>query len=335
MSRYTSFLVAPLLTVLAACGGADGDGGSANSARTPDAAGARRIAIAFDTLWVRGETEFDSVFVDPWYLTAGAGGVYVSDAERGLLAFSDSGAAMWDLAGLFGPIAVISDSVVAAVRGDRSLALFDVRTGRHTFTMATDVEQAQSLCRVTETHLLVAGSPDRLSIMNHSGGTPRTYPFPWRDLRDSASLLQQVTVAAPATSPGCVIALVVGNQFALTHGEDSVTLHPYVESIVVPPIRRTVETAGDEITTRMGFVSRASAAKSVAMDDSLIYIAFGGATPNREGLIDIYERTSGAYRSSAKFGAPIRALAAADGILYALVSRSGVPALAALRPRVP
>lgn len=333
MTRPTILIVASLLAGALACGADDRTAGAGAPPAEPDVE--RRLTTTFDTAWILGASEEDSVFVDPWYVAAGGGGVFVSDAERGLLAFSDSGAARWNSPGVLGPLTVLSDTVLAAMRGDRSVVLLDVRTGREIFSTASGVEQAQALCAVSDTHLLIAGSPDGLTMVDRWGGTPVAYPFPWGALRDSSSLHRQSVLAAPAGHPGCVIALVVGNEFAITHGADSTTVHPYVEAITVPPVRRTVETAGDEITTTTAFVSRASAAKSVAVDDSLIYIAFGAATPNREGLIDVYDRASGAYRTSVKVGVTIRGLATADGVLFVLHSRSGVPALAALRLHAP
>jgi hypothetical protein len=128
-----------------------------------------------------------------------------------------------------------------------------------------------------------------------------------------------------------VIALMVGNEFALVFNEDSVRFHPFIESIDVPAVRHTVETAGDQITTTSGFVARASTAESVAMDDTLVLVAFGGAGARRDGLIDLYDRGSGAYRASVRLGVPIRALAVGNEALYVLHAQSGLPALLALR----
>jgi hypothetical protein len=329
MGRSTILFVASLLAGALACVADDRTPAAGAPPAEPDIQ--RRLTTRFDTAWILGASERDSVFVDPWYVTAGGGGVFVSDAERGLLAFSDSGAPRWNTPGVLGPLTVLSDTVLAAMRGDGSVVLLDVRTGREIFSTASGVQQAQALCAVSNKHLLIAGSPDGLTMVDRWGGTPVDYPFPWRALRDSSSLHQQSILAAAAGHPDCVIALVVGNEFAITHGADSTTFHPYVEAITVPPVRRTVETAGDEITTTTAFVSRASAAKSVAVDDSLIYIAFGGATPNREGLVDVYDRASGAYRTSVKVGVSIRGLATGGGVLFVLHSHSAVPALAALR----
>jgi hypothetical protein len=333
MGRPTIVFVASLLAAALACVAEDRTSAGGAPPASPNAQ--RSLTTTFDTAWILGASERDSLFVDPWYVAAGGGGVFVSDAERGLLAFSNSGVPRWNTPGMLGPLTVLSDTVLAAMRGDRSVVLLHVRTGREIFSAASGVDQAQALCAVSDKHLLIAGSPDGLTMIDRWGGTAVEYPSPWRALRDSSSLHRQSTLAAAAGHPGCVIALVVGKEFALTQGADSITFHSFVETITVPPVRRTVETAGDEITTTTAFVSRASAAKSVAMDDSLIYIAFGGATPSREGLIDVYDRASGAYRTSVKVGVSIRGLATADGVLFVLYSRSGVPALAALRLHVP
>ena len=170
-------------------------------------------------------------------------------------------------------------------------------------------------------------------MIDLGGGAARSFAFPWRDLRDSASLLRQTVLASSPGRAGCVISLAVGSGFAIVHGPDSLTLHPYVEDFVPPPVQRTVETVGDRITTTVKFLRRATAAANLAVDDTAIYIAFGGDTPRRRGLIDIYERERGAYRGSLEVGAPVLGLAAGNGALYVLHQDAGLPALAALRIR--
>lgn len=334
MCGYRTVIGALLIGATAACGGGD------LSSRVTDASstgnGLRNFNTAIDTLWVAGGVEYDSLFVEPWFVAAGGGAVFVSDTDRGLLAFTDSGTAAWHASGLFGPLAVLAESTLVAVRwDDRYLLFFDMHGERLPFATATGVPQTQSLCASTERTILVTGGPARLTSVGRWGGSPTAHPFPWRELLDKSSLLRQTFVASSSGRPGCVIALVVGNQFALTHAPDSLSFHPFVESIVVPAVRHTADTAGDRITSTESFAFRATAAEDVAMDDSLIFIAFGGSTPHREGLIDIYDRTTGAYRSSFKLGVRIRAIAAGNGSVYVLHSKSGVPALAALRARVP
>ncbi|HUF30398.1 MAG TPA: hypothetical protein VMM77_07000 [Gemmatimonadaceae bacterium] len=332
--RFGSVLTAFLIGLVAACGSEDRPEASSSAPDTVNSS--RNFFTTIDTLWVAGKDERDSAFVEPWFVAAGGGAVFVSDADKGLLAFTDSGSATWRVGGHFGPIAVLSDSTIVALRAsDRHLTFFDLHGERQSFATTTGVPEAQGLCAASERSMLVAGGPARLTMVGRWGDPPVALPFPWLELRDSSSLLRQTVVASSSRRPGCVIALVVGNQFALTHGSDSVSFHPFVESIVVPAVRQTVDTAGEEITTTTAFVNRATAAESVAMDDSLVFIAFGGSTPHREGLIDIYDRASGAYRSSMRIGVRVRALAAGNGAVYVLHSNSGVPALAALRPRVP
>lgn len=333
MCSYKTAICAFLIGTMSACGGERPPGSVSAS---PAGNGPRNFLTSIDTLWVAGGVEDDSQFVEPWFVAAGGGAVFVSDADKGLITFTDSGKSAWRASGLFGPLAVLAESTLAAVRSsDRYLTFFEMNGERQNFATATGVPETQSLCASTDRTMLVTGGPARLTSVGRWGGPPAVHPFPWPELLDSSSLLRQTVVASSSRRQGCVIALVVGNQFALTHGSDSLSFHPFVESIAVPAVRQTVDTAGDAITTRTSFVSRATAAESIAMNDSLIFIAFGGSTPHREGLIDIYDRETGAYRSSVKLGVRIRAVAAGNGAVYVLHSNSGVPALAAFRARVP
>ena len=323
-----------VLPVVIACSRGDQPSNSGTPSRV---AKERAFTVAAETLWIRGSTEDDSLFVDPWYVAAGGGGVFVTDADRGLLALTPTGVPR-DGAdgllhrGLLGPVAMLSDSTVVVVRrSDGALHLFDASGRRHADVPATEVPQAQGMCALDEQRLLLSGGPRSLTIVDRRGGTPLPLPFPWRTLRDSSTLLQQTAVASAFGRTGCVIALMVGNEFALVFNEDSVRFHPFIESIDVPAVRHTVETAGDQITTTSGFVARASTAEGVAMDDTLVLVAFGGAGARREGLIDLYDRGSGAYRASVRLSVPIRALAVGNEALYVLHAQSGLPALLALR----
>lgn len=297
----------------------------------------RAFPIRAETLWTRGGTESDSIFADPWFLAAGSGGVFVTDADRGLIALTDSGTLRYGAGAptyreLLGPITVLADStLVLARRSDGALHFFDPAGKRYPQVPASEAPQALGLCALDDQHFLLAGGPRSLTIVDRRGGTPLPFPIPWTHLRDSSTLLQQTVIASSAGRTGCVIALVVGNEFALLNGEDSTTFHPFIESIEIPAVRHTIETAGDQITTTDAFVTRAITAESVAMDDTLVFVAFAGAGARREGLVDLYDRGTGRYRSSLRLGVPIQALATGNGALYVLHSSEGIPTLMALR----
>jgi hypothetical protein len=324
--------------MVVACGHGEATEGDRAAARLSE----RSFSIAADTLWRIGATAGESTFVEPWHLAAGGGAVYVVDAGRGLLAFDAGGrrrgASLADVAqpALLGPVTVLGDGTIMVVRrDDGALLAFDSSGRRMDGAPRVGVQDAQGLCAIDETTLLISGGQDRLTRIDRGGGPPVPFPFPWVALRDSAGLLRQTVLASEAGSPGCVVALLVGTGFAIVRSADSATFHAYIEAIDVPPVRRVVETAGDRITTTTTFERRVIAAASVAAGDASIYIAFGGETPRRIGLIDVYDRATGAYRGSLTIGAPVRAIAASGGILYVLSLDSGVPALAAFRPRMP
>ena len=322
--------------ILAACQTESPGSSPASAESTP---GVRTFGMHADTLWLISAGSGEPTLEDPWYLAAGAGGVFVVDYARGLLALTDSGELYQrdeeqPSAPVLGPIVVLDDSTVVIVRSDNgTLYHYDTRGTRRPRQGSADVADIRALCALDARTLLLGGGSDRLAAVDLGGGAARTFAFPWRDLRDSASLLRQTVLASSPDRPGCVVALAVGSGFALVHGPDSLTLHRYVEDFVPPPVQRSVETAGDRITTTVKFLRRATAAASVAVDDTAIYVAFGGATPRRRGLIDIYDRGRGAYRASLEVGAPVLGLAAGNGALYVLYQDSGLPALAALRLR--
>lgn len=300
----------------------------------------RSMTAVAETLWIAGSTADESLFTDPWHIAATSGGVMVVDVARGLLVFGDSGEPRWSGAspaagGVLGPIAALDDSTIVVVRSDNAeLRYFDAGGRERHPSRSTDTRDVRAVCALDARTLLLGGGTDRLATVSRDGGVTTPYRFPWPSLRDSASLLRQTVLASTPSREGCVIALAVGEGFAITRGSDSTTVHPYLERIELPPVAHTVETAGDRVTTTTRFLRRATAAASIAVDDSSIYIAFGGATPRRRGLVDIYDRETGAYRASLELGNPILSLAAGAGALHVQYLDSGVPTLAALRIRV-
>src|SRR5690606_23918416 len=182
--------------------------------RIKAAAASRTFGITAETLWVRGGAEHDSVFTEPWYVAAGHGAVFVTDAERGLLAFTDSGQSRRGAdgllhRGLLGPVVLFSDSPVAVVRrSDGALHLFDGSGARLAHVPATEAPQANGMCALDAYRVLLAGGPRSLTIADRRGGAPLPLPFPWQSLRDSSVLLQQTVVASSVGRPGCVVAQV-------------------------------------------------------------------------------------------------------------------------------
>jgi hypothetical protein len=300
----------------------------------------RSLTAVAETLWIAGGPANESLFVDPWHIAAARGGVMVVDIAQGLLAFDGSGTPRWSATnppagGVLGPIAALGDSAVIVVRSDNGELRYFEAGGREWHpSRSTDTRDVRAVCALDARTLLLGGGTDRLATVSRDGGVTTPYRFPWPSLRDSASLLRQTVLASTPSREGCVIALAVGKGFAITRGGDSTTVHPYIERIELPPVAHTVETAGDRVTTTTKFLRRATAAASIAADDSSIYLAFGGATPRRRGLVDIYDRETGAYRASLELGAPILAIAAGAGALHVQYLDSGVPTLAALRIRL-
>jgi hypothetical protein len=328
-----------VLCLTIACGSCRQGEPADGTASSSDLPTSRSFAAVAETLWIAGGSANESLFTDPWHIAAAPGGVLVADIVQGLLVFDGSGEPRWSNAnppagGVLGPIVALDDSTVVVVRSDNAeLRYFEADGRERRPSRSTDTRDVRAVCALDPRTLLLGGGTDRLATVSGRGGVTTPFRFPWPSLRDSASLLRQTVLASTPSREGCVIALAVGEGFAITRGGDSTTVHPYIERIELPPVAHTVETAGDRVTTTTRFLRRATAAASIAADDSSIYIAFGGATPRRRGLVDIYDRETGAYRASLELGAPILALAAGAGALHVQYLDSGVPTLAALRIR--
>jgi len=267
--------------------------------------------------------------------------VFVSDRVAGLVALDARGKRLWLAsdsrgAGVTGPalgaLTLRSDStIVVTERSGTRLLRARVAGGAVHHIVLDRRWNPNTICALTDSTLLLTMGEAPLVVVDGAGRELNRPVYPWLALRDSSLILQQTVVASSPVATGCLVAQAFGGGFATTDDGLRFRMLETPEAVALPRVVETVDSAAASITRSTRLVDPVAAAIHAAVTDTLAIIAFGGATPVREGLIDVYDRRSGAYLGSAKAGTPIRAMAAAGDTLFVLHRFEGRVALTAWR----
>lgn len=178
----------------------------------------------------------------------------------------------------------------------RRASLFDA-DGQFVHALAGPIydKEIDDICAESDSTFVAARFPmGELVRANLRGEVIAARPMHWPDARlDAALHLKQARFARNrSASSVCVLHTVRGNYFTMLDiGRlEPVNIHEYLEHIVVP-----------EVTTRNGAVSLSAdviSGLSAVVDDSLVYVLFGGSSPKSEQQVDVYARETGVYRWS-------------------------------------
>lgn len=337
-----------LLLVASGCGPASGEHAAGDTARSPAGASrgeggaSRSFGASIDTVWSIEGARAESLLTEAHFIAAGGGRVYVADATHGIVAFDADGRSLWSAAlpAVEGPSVTSVGALV--VLNERLLVVADRGTGtiRHLtrdgrFTGAHRLDEQwtlHSLCALSDSTLLLTSGDAPLGVVALDGRTLRHAELPWPGLRDADRMLQQSVVASAPDGEGCVVAQSIGGAFAFTPNGERFDTASYVEQRPLPKIIVHVDTVPDGVVTSRAMPpDHAPTAERAAIAGGRIYIAYGGDVPSRDGLVDVYDRPSLAYRASLRLGVPVRALAASGDTLYVLHDASGETGLLGLR----
>lgn len=308
--------------------------------RNVPASGRRTPTVTLDSLW-RITPSDSGAIVEPVFVAAGWGRVFVSDAVAGLVALDASGQREWPVPNArgagrfgqaFGALTLRRDSTIVMTERSGTRLLRARVTGRGVDQVVLDRRwNPNAICAPTDSTLLLTMGEAPLGVVDGDGREVGRPPYPWLAMRDSSLILQQTVVASSPTATGCLVAQAFGGGFAITDDGNQFRVFETPETVALPGVVETIDSTATSITRSTRLVEPVLAAVQAAVTDTLAIIAFGGATPVREGLIDLYDRRTGAYLGSAKLGAPVRALAAAGDTLFVLHRFEGRVALTAWR----
>ncbi len=204
------------------------------------------------------------------------------------------------------------------------------RGGRAERIVLSTAQTASAMCELPDTTLLVAPLQRRrdVFVFDPSGTVRSTHAIPWPGLQTSPDLRLHA-VLAPA-GDGCVMALSFGVGFAHFSGGRFSDVVEYVEPTALPAVDSVVTPVPDGRRIETTLRSTEVAANDVAATPTRIAIAFGGRSPDRNHLVDVYDRR-GSYVESFRLTTAIGGIAANDSSLFVLTRRRGLPVLVAFR----
>jgi hypothetical protein len=287
----------------------DSSTAAADTASRPPA-----FTYSLDTLWRIVGSDPGSPLREPVTIEADSIAVWVSDRVSGLVALSDSGTPL-ELAVEPTPIQTTDFIVVERGEGVARGVQAELNGTRLALVFAGSMK-AHDICLTRPWRILAAGGDHPLGVAEISSPTISPVELPWPELRDSSTLLQQVSLATLPGGNGCVVAPVFGGGFATTSEGEFFQRFPTRERVALPRVDQFTDSTPNVITHEERLRDYLPATLAVAATDTTILLAFAGATPIRQGLIDLYHWRRGTYLGSAAVGTSIRSLAARGDTIF-------------------
>lgn len=312
----SGILMLVLLGSLVLCSGCDavGEGWieSSGAGRTlwKDPGGApprRMLPVEWTLLWSRGSVD-DTLFVRPLRMQGHPDGVYVLDVQaQRVLAFDRAGRLDWSFGSPGeGPGEFLRARDLRLGSGGEWIYVHDPDNGR-----ITVLDRSGRLARMISTReagrsetLVVLGdslfvlatraSDDPFAVMDRSGNVRRRMNLPWEGFPDLPPLARQGTAATEGDR--WVYGFLLGDGFFSFDGLDSLGyVGRYVEHTDFPTV--AVIRQGSRTTRRLAERPVCSGC-SLTLSDGILYVLFGGASPEHHRIVDLYRSEDGEYLGS-------------------------------------
>jgi hypothetical protein len=288
---------------------------------------ARSVDAPLDSRVLVGGSESDTSLSYPYQLLAWHGRIYVVDASQTVRAFDTTGAVLWTFGAKGrGPREFVNVRDIAGLPGG-GVALLDAENGRITqLTAGGALDRTVPVPREVHAEQFAVLPGNRFLLFNDNPGPPllvvdtagrpaEATPFPWAGYAGLESLARQGVTAAASPGGRWAFGFAYGNGW---FAYDGATPHGaagrYVEHVRFP----AVVTVGTKFRRTKRLARNIVSALSLTMDDSVVYVLFGGRGRTRGRLVDRFAWADGSYLGSVSL--PERAIAIAkDGArLYAL-----------------
>lgn len=180
-----------------------------------------------------------------------------------------------------------------------------------------------------EKAVVVASDPRApFVVIDSLGSVVERREFPWRPFSEMSGLATQLVSTSEPTSDFWVTGFRVGDGFFFFDGERWTGKRGWFAEPIEFPVPVVVEADGKRVTS---FKEKPlSAARSMTMSPTRLYVLFGGASEDKTKLVHEYRRSDGAYERSFLLPEPALDITWHDGGLYVL-RENPYPEIAYLR----
>ena len=338
--------LAPLLVIALAA--LPGCGEHSPDERKADAPRSRVIAATqWDTLWVRGGSESDSLLLIPRTIAATENRVYILDAGAGRVVALRAldGALEWVSGRKGGGPGEYRNAASMTLTPGGNVLVTDPQNLRMTELgqdgrvvreiPLRDIGYVQSVCPLRDgTFLMAALEGERpLVRIDADGRVVSRHPLPWPDLADAPPLARQAVLAPTPDREACVLGLVMGRGFAVFREGRFGEPGRYVEWFDLPEVQTTRTTSDRRKTEESRIARRRIAATDMAAEAGDVFVSFEGESTDAGRLIDRYDLRTGSYRESYLFRGGAPKIARLGRGFLILHHANGYPTLAAVVPR--
>lgn len=310
----------------------------------------RRTILAenWDTLWIVGGGEADTLLLDPLRVVAGRGRVYVLDQSgpRVISFAAADGTLLW-MAGTQGggPGEFLAPRAMALLPDGR-VVVSDIANARLTIlggdgaslgsVLVHGVGDVLSLCALQDGSVLLfpGNSTHHLVRMSIDGRVFGPIRLPWPDLEHAPPLARQVELQNDPTGEACIAALNMGRGYARFEDGRFRATGEYIEHVELPVVeeRESHDDEGRVVRRVERIRSGTLATRAVSLRQDTLAVVFSGTTRRRGRLIDLYVSTSGEYIGSLVYDRSIRAIGYDAGVFFLLHETAGYPTLVAVVP---
>ena len=292
----------------------------------------------WDTVWIRTASLEDSVLIGPVGLLLSRAGDRLLVPDRGanqVAAFSTTdGSLQWTLGpeghgpGEFGSI------FGASLLGWDTLAVVDPSNKRVSFVSTEgrvlggrplpDGLYGYSTCFLSGGRMLVGAlsANETRVFLSDNGEVKEQFPLPWPAIGKLPGIVTQLYLQQLNDST-CVASLMRAYGFALVGARGFSATGKYIEELEFPE----VITEGRRVT----IPSTTVAARDVSVIEDTIQILFGGNTPDRGALLDLYGSRSLEYLGTYRLPFKAIKLRRRGNLFFALRYRQGLFELLAVR----
>ncbi len=307
-----------------------------------DPSATRRIRdVSWDTVWIREASLEDSVLIGPVGMLLSSSGdrLFIPDPGGDRVeAFSTAdGSLEWTLGRKGHGPGEFTDMSGASLSGGDTLAVLDPAARRLSLISADGSFlggqplpaelYGYSACSLSGGRMLIAAletMENSVYLIDHSSVREK-FQLPWPAIAKLPGIVTEVYLQRLNDST-CVGALMRAHGFALLGAHGFGATGKYIEEVDFPE----VITEG----RRMTISSTTVATRDVSVFEDTIQVLFGGNSPDRGALLDLYD--AGSLQYSGSYRLPFKALFVrrSRNTFFALRYRQGLFELLAVRLRV-